>query len=204
VVATRNFGEKRLKTTKLELRWGASGWTSSERAPGPTTRPCESTATWSLRGRCMEEFAVAAVLARHNPITWTVLIVVYACTRRTAGSRSRSSSTPRWYHPGAGRTMVPSSVDLLFVCRYIGLEDTMRLTSSTCRPALASHPSGRPRPATRLHDRRRSAQTEYNLLGACWTQQNTEVVEQAAKMVRLVMPTYSRARSCGARLPCQD
>ncbi|KAK1605087.1 hypothetical protein QYE76_028760 [Lolium multiflorum] len=72
--------------------------------------------------------------------------------------------------------MVPSG--------YIGLEDTMRLTSSTCRPALASHPSGRPRPATRLHDRRRSAQTEHNLLGACWTQQNTEVVEQAAKMVR--------------------
>jgi hypothetical protein len=139
--------------------------------------------------------------------------VVYASTRRTAGSRSRSSSTPRWYRPGAGRTMVPSSVDLLFVCRYIGLEDTMRLTSGPCRPALASHPSGRPRPATRLHDDAdllspstiRLDDTVWKaLLGACWTQQNTEVVEQAAKMVRLVMPTYSRARSCDARLPCHD
>jgi hypothetical protein len=164
---------------------------------GPASLPRHSRSGVDMHGRVRRRGRAGTAQSNH-------MDVVYASTRRTAGSRSRSSSTPRWYHPGAGRTMVPSSVDLLFVCRYIGLEDTMRLTSSTCRPALASHPSGRPRPATRLHDRRRSAQTEHNLLGACWTQQNTEVVEQAAKMVRLVMPTYSCARSCGARLPSHD
>jgi hypothetical protein len=173
---------------------------------GPASLPRHGRSGVDMHGRVRRRGRAGTAQSNH-------IDVVYASTRRTAGSRSRSSSTPRCYRPGAGRTMVPSSINLLFVCRYIGLEDTMRLTSSTCRPALASHPSGRPRPATRLHDgadllspsTTRLDDTVWKaLLGVCWTQQNTEVVEQAAKMVRLVMPTYSCARSCGARLPCQD